>query len=66
MKIIFATTNNRKLEDLINVIKEQKLNLDVVSLSDIGWNRGEIEENGSTIEENSLIKGGICRLLFLT
>lgn len=56
MKIIFATTNNRKLEDLINVINEENLDLEVLSLNDIGWNLGEIDENGSTIEENSLIK----------
>jgi len=56
MKVIFATTNNRKLEDLNNVIAEQGLDLEVVSLSDIGWDRGEIEENGTTIQENSLIK----------
>ena len=56
MKIIFATTNNRKLEDLKNVIKEENLDLEVVSLTDIGWDEGEIEEDGSTIEENSFIK----------
>lgn len=56
MKIIFATTNNRKLEDLNTVIKDENLDLEVASLTDIGWDRGEIEENGSTIKENSLIK----------
>lgn len=56
MKVIFATTNNRKLEDLNNIIIENSLNLEVLSLTDIGWDRGEIEENGKTIYENSLIK----------
>jgi len=56
MKIIFATTNNRKLEDLINVIKDEQLDLEVISMTDIGWDLGEIEENGTTIQENSLIK----------
>ena len=41
----------------------------VVSMEDIGWDRGEIEENGSTIEDNSLIKAQwhqqITLLLFL-
>ena len=32
------------------------LDIQVVSMEDIGWDRGEIEENGSTIEDNSLIK----------
>lgn len=56
MKVIFATTNNRKLEDLNTIISENGLNLEVLSLTDIGWDRGEIEENGKTIYENSLIK----------
>lgn len=56
MKLIFGTTNKRKVEDLQNIINEMKLNIEVVSMEDIGWDRGEIDENGSTIEENSLIK----------
>ena len=56
MKLIFGTTNKRKKEDLKNIIKEMKLNIEVLSMEDIDWDRGEIEENGSTIEENSLIK----------
>lgn len=56
MKIVFGTTNNRKLEDLINIINDNNLKLEVLSMADIGWDRGEIEENGDTIEENSLIK----------
>ena len=56
MQIIFGTTNQRKTEDLQNIINEMNLDLEVLSMADIGWDRGEIEENGSTIEENSLIK----------
>ena len=56
MKLIFGTTNKRKTEDLQNIINELNLNIEVLSMEDIGWDRGEIEENGSTIEENSLIK----------
>lgn len=56
MKIIFGTTNKRKIEDLENVIKELGLDIDVLSMSDIGWDRGDIVEDGKTIEENSLIK----------
>lgn len=56
MKIIFGTTNKRKTEDLQNIINELKLDMEVLSMVDIGWNRGEIDESGSTIEENSLIK----------
>ena len=56
MKIIFGTTNKRKTEDLQNIINDLKLDMEVLSMDDIGWDRGEIEENGSTINENSLIK----------
>lgn len=56
MKLIFGTTNKRKTEDLQNIINELNLNIEVLSMEDIGWDRGEINENGSTIEENSLIK----------
>ncbi len=56
MKLIFGTTNNRKVEDLQNIINKMKLDIQVLSMEDIGWDRGEIEENGTTIEENSLIK----------
>lgn len=56
MKIIFGTTSKRKTEDLQNIINQLGFNIEVLGMSDIGWNRGEIEENGNTIEENSLIK----------
>lgn len=56
MKLIFGTTNKRKVDDLQNIINQMNLDIQVISMEDIGWDRGEIDENGSTIEENSLIK----------
>lgn len=56
MKVIFGTTNKRKLEDLNFIIKKNNLDVEVLCLADIAWDRGEIEENGITIEENSVIK----------
>ena len=56
MKVIFATTNNRKLEDLNAIVNENGLDLQILSMTDIGWDRGEIEETGNSIYENSLIK----------
>lgn len=56
MNIIFGTTNKRKIEDLQNVIKRLGFNFNVLSLDDINWDCGDIEENGTTIFENSLIK----------
>lgn len=56
MKIIFGTTNDRKVVDLQKVVANLKLDVQILGLKDIGWNLGEIMENGKTIEENSLIK----------
>ncbi len=56
MVIIFGTTNARKTEDLKNMSRKLGLDLEIKTLTDIGWDRGEIEETGSTLEENSLIK----------
>ena len=56
MIIIFGTTNERKTEDLKNMIKKLNLDIEVKSLKDINWNLGEIEETGLSLEENSLIK----------
>lgn len=56
MKVIFGTTNERKVEDLRNQSKNLGIELEIIGMNDIGWNLGEIEETGKTIEENSLIK----------
>ncbi len=56
MQIIFGTTNARKAEDLRNIINEMNFDFEVLSMEDIGWDRGEIEEDGSNFSENSLIK----------
>lgn len=56
MIVVFGTTNERKIEDLRNIIKSLGLDIEVKSLNDIAWDRGDIEETGDTLEENSLIK----------
>ncbi len=56
MKIIFGTSNKRKTEDIQKVIAENNFDLEVLTLEDIGWDLGDIEEDGETLEENSLIK----------
>lgn len=56
MKVIFGTTNKRKIEDLLNIITNNNLDIEVLTLEDINWDEGEIEENGNSLEENSLIK----------
>ena len=55
-KIVFGTTNKRKVEDLQNVINKMNLEYEVLSMDDIGWDRGEIVEDGNSIQQNSLIK----------
>ena len=54
--IIFGTTSERKIEDFKNICKMYEIDCNILSLNDIGWDWGEIEENGETISENSLIK----------
>ena len=61
MEVIFGTTSDRKKNDLQNIINQLGLELQVLSMDDIGWNRGDIIEDGSTIEENSLIKAKAIR-----
>ena len=55
MKIIYGTSNSKKIEQVKNFFKTQNVNLEILSLKDIGFNE-EIEENGETVEENSMIK----------
>ena len=58
-KIIFATTNQRKIEDLQHIIDELGPDMGILNLNDIGWDRGEIEEKGTTIQDNSLAKARV-------
>lgn len=55
MKIIYGTGNSKKIEQVKSFFKTQNVELEILSLKDIGFNE-EIEENGKTIEENSMIK----------
>ena len=56
MEIVFGTTSERKVKDLKNIANILGIDVNILGLDEIGWDRGEIEENGKTIEENSLIK----------
>lgn len=55
MKIIYGTSNQGKINQVKEYLNYKKENIEIVSLKDIGFNE-EIEENGTTFEENSLIK----------
>jgi XTP/dITP diphosphohydrolase len=52
MKIVFATNNQHKLDEIRSILGEK---FEVVSLSDIGCHE-EIPETGKTLEENALQK----------
>ncbi len=55
-KIIFATSNEGKMDEIRAILKN--LDLELLSLKDAGLNP-DIEENGTTFEENAIIKARI-------
>lgn len=52
MKIIFATGNQNKVNEVRSILPES---IEVVSLKEIGFTQ-EIEETGTTLTENALLK----------
>ena len=56
-KLIFASNNENKLKELINITRELELGdaIEIVSLKDIGLDI-EVEETFPTLEENALKK----------
>ncbi len=52
MKLVFASNNAHKLDEVRRIMPAE---IEVLSLSDIGF-AAEIEETGTTLEENSAIK----------
>ena len=52
MKLVFASNNKHKLSEVRQILPEQ---VEVVSLKDVGCVQ-KIEETGTTLEENSLLK----------
>lgn len=59
-KIIFATTNENKMREIKMILAD--VPFEIVSLKESGIN-ADIEENGTTFEENAVIKAkAICEL----
>ena len=59
IKVVLATRNKNKINELRTFFKElSDLDITVLSLDDIGY-YGEIEENGSTFEENAISKASV-------
>ena len=55
MKFIFATHNQAKLNQVRNILRLNNIDIELISEKDIGFDI-EVEETGTTFEENSLIK----------
>ena len=60
MKIVFATNNQHKLDEIKKISKDQ---LEILSLSDINCHE-DIPETGNTLKENALIKAKFVKEKF--
>ena len=59
MKLVLASRNKKKIEELRTLLCEEFENVEILSLDDVGIT-GEIEEDGITFEENALIKARVA------
>ncbi len=55
MKIVLASNNKNKIRELQAILSEKLGEVEIMSLSDIGF-EGDIIEDGETFEENAMIK----------
>lgn len=55
MKLVLASRNAKKINELKGILREYFPDVEILSLDDVGVT-GEIEETGSTFEENALLK----------
>ena len=61
MRIVFATGNKGKLKEITKILGE--LGLEIISMAEAGVT-DDIEENGTTFAENSMIKArSVSRML---
>ncbi len=59
IKLVLATRNKNKIHEFKALFKEfSDLDVSVLSLDDIGF-YGDVEENGSTFEENAICKASV-------
>ena len=61
MKIILATHNKNKVKEIQNFLSGSFDELEVITASEAGFTE-DIEENGTTFEENALIKARAVRV----
>ena len=55
MKLVLASRNAKKIAELKTMMREHFPDVEILSLDDVGIT-GEIEETGTTFEENALLK----------
>ena len=55
MELILASRNKKKIREVETILRSHFPGIRILSLDDVGY-VGDIEENGSTYEENALIK----------
>ena len=55
MKILYGTGNKAKVEAMRKIIKVHGFDAELFTVKDVGFNQ-DVEENGTTFEENSEIK----------
>lgn len=60
MKIIYATGNKGKIAEIKKLFENHKIEAEILSLKDIGFNE-KIDENGTKFEENSMIKANAVK-----
>ena len=60
MKILFATTNQGKLREIRQILEETGLDVELKSLADLE-DPIDVEETGTTFEENSILKANAYR-----
>lgn len=58
MDIVFASRNKNKIREFKHILLCNGIDVNVLSLDDIGF-VGEIEENGTSFEENAEIKAAV-------
>ena len=59
MKIVLASRNRKKIGELRTLLSKYIADIEILSLDDVGI-LGEIEEDGTTFEENALIKARVA------
>lgn len=66
MKIIYGTSNEAKRKQVEEFFKTKNIKVEILTLKEIGFTE-EISENGTTFEENSLIKAlAIANIVMIT